>query len=98
CQNEGAEVVLSWLLPITEEEWKLGRLPWSYDQIWRVYQKAAKAASIGSLSTHSLRHYAEFPNMPNDFVETGDEAANPQLTRVCYMVSIRHSRASLECS
>jgi hypothetical protein len=31
---------------------QLGRLPWSYDQIWRVYQKAAKAAKIGSLSTH----------------------------------------------
>jgi len=35
---------------------QLGRLPWSYDQVWRVYQKAAKAANIGSLSTHSLRH------------------------------------------
>lgn len=35
---------------------QLGRLPWSYDQIWRVYQKAATAAKIGSMSTHSLRH------------------------------------------
>ena len=35
---------------------QVGRLPWSYDQIWRVYQKAAKAAKIGSLSTHTLRH------------------------------------------
>ena len=35
---------------------QLGRLPWSYDQIWRVYQKAAKAAGIGSLGTHTLRH------------------------------------------
>src|ERR1700739_232780 len=35
---------------------QLGRLPWSYDQIWRVYQKAAKAAGIGGLGTHSLRH------------------------------------------
>ena len=35
---------------------QLGRLPWSYDQVWRVYQKAAKAAGIGSLGTHSLRH------------------------------------------
>ena len=26
------------------------------DQVWRVYQKAAKAAGIGSLGTHSLRH------------------------------------------
>lgn len=35
---------------------QIGRLPWSYDQIWRVYQKAAKAAGIGGLGTHSLRH------------------------------------------
>ena len=35
---------------------QIGRLPWSYDQVWRVYQKAAKAAHIGGLGTHSLRH------------------------------------------
>src|SRR5205085_10038600 len=35
---------------------QLGRLPWSYDQVWRVYQKAASAAGIGGLGTHSLRH------------------------------------------
>jgi len=35
---------------------QLGRLPWSYDQIWRVYQKAADKAGIGRLGTHSLRH------------------------------------------
>lgn len=35
---------------------QLGALPWSYDQIWRVYQKAAKAAGIGGLGTHCLRH------------------------------------------
>ena len=34
---------------------QLGRLPWSSDQVWRVYQKAAKAAGIGGLGTHSLR-------------------------------------------
>lgn len=33
-----------------------GRFPWSYDQVWRVYQKAAKAAALGGLGTHSLRH------------------------------------------
>lgn len=33
-----------------------GKLPWSYDQVWRVYQKAAKAANIGGLGTHGLRH------------------------------------------
>jgi len=35
---------------------QLGRLPWSYDQIWRTYQKAAGKAGIGGLGTHSLRH------------------------------------------
>jgi integrase len=35
---------------------QLGRLPWSYDQVWRVHQKAASAAGIGRLGTHSLRH------------------------------------------
>lgn len=46
----------------TPDDWmfaspvQLGRLPWSYDQVWRVYQKAAKAAGIGGISTHCLRH------------------------------------------
>jgi len=35
---------------------QLGRLPWSYDQIWRVYQKAAAKAGIGKLGTHTMRH------------------------------------------
>ncbi len=35
---------------------QLGRLPWSYDQVWRKYQKAATASGIGKLGTHSLRH------------------------------------------
>jgi integrase len=35
---------------------QLGRLPWSYDQVWRMYQKAADKAGIGKLGTHSLRH------------------------------------------
>jgi len=35
---------------------QLGRLPWSYDQVWRMYQKAARKAGIGGLGTHSLRH------------------------------------------
>lgn len=35
---------------------KLARLPWSYDRVWRMYQKAAAAAGIGQLGTHSLRH------------------------------------------
>jgi integrase len=35
---------------------QIGRLPWSYDQVWRMYQKAARAAKIGGLGTHCLRH------------------------------------------
>lgn len=35
---------------------QVGRLPWSYDQVWRVYQKAAKASGLGGLGTHCLRH------------------------------------------
>ncbi len=35
---------------------QLGRLPWSYDQVWRMYQKAGAEAGIGRLGTHSLRH------------------------------------------
>jgi integrase len=35
---------------------QLGRLPWSYDQVWRTYQKAGGRADIGGLGTHSLRH------------------------------------------
>jgi len=35
---------------------QLGRLPWSYDQVWRMYQKAAGTAGLGTLGTHSLRH------------------------------------------
>ena len=35
---------------------QVGRLPWSYDQVWRMYRKAATKAGIGSLGTHSLRH------------------------------------------
>jgi len=35
---------------------QLGRFPWSYDQVWRRYQKAAKAAGLAGLGTHCLRH------------------------------------------
>jgi integrase len=35
---------------------QLGRLPWSYDQVWRMYQKAADKAGIERIGTHSLRH------------------------------------------
>ena len=35
---------------------KLGRLPWSYPWVWQVFQKAAMAAGIGKLATHTMRH------------------------------------------
>jgi integrase len=35
---------------------QLGTLPWSYDQVWRMYQKAAGKVGIGALANHSLRH------------------------------------------
>ena len=44
---------------------QIGRLPWSYDQGWRMYQKASAKAGIGGLGTHSLRHYAESLTMPH---------------------------------
>ena len=46
----------------SSEDWmfaspvQIGRLPWSYDQVWRKYQNAADKAGIGRLGTHSLRH------------------------------------------
>ena len=35
---------------------QLGRLPWSYDGVWYWYQQAAKAAGLGGMGTHVLRH------------------------------------------
>lgn len=35
---------------------QIGRLPWSYDQVWRVYQKAAVNAGLDGFGTHALRH------------------------------------------
>jgi integrase len=35
---------------------KLGRLPWSYEQVWRAYQKASVKAEIGTFGTHTMRH------------------------------------------
>jgi len=35
---------------------QLGRLPWSYPYILRMFQKAAKNAGIGGVPTHTLRH------------------------------------------
>ena len=45
-----------------DEDWvfaspaRLGRQPWSYDQVWRSFLSAATAAGIGRLGTHSMRH------------------------------------------
>jgi len=45
-----------------DEDWifaspvQLGALPWSYPWIWRVFQRAAAAAQIGKLATHTMRH------------------------------------------
>jgi integrase len=35
---------------------KLGRLPYSYTGVWRELVRAAKAAKVGHLGTHSFRH------------------------------------------
>jgi integrase len=35
---------------------QLGRLPWSYPHVLRVFTKAGKDAGIGGLSPHALRH------------------------------------------
>ena len=35
---------------------KIGRLPYSYTGVWRELQRAALAAGIGRLGTHSFRH------------------------------------------
>ena len=45
-----------------QEDWifanatKVGRQPWSYDEVLRSYQKAGTASGIGWLGTHSMRH------------------------------------------
>jgi integrase len=35
---------------------KLGRLPYSYTGVWRELVRAASAAKVGHLGTHSFRH------------------------------------------
>jgi integrase len=35
---------------------QLGRLPWSYPYILRMFHKAARSAGIGNVPTHTLRH------------------------------------------
>jgi len=52
-QNTKFSTASDWMFASPSQ---LGRLPWSYDQVWRVYQKAATEAGIGRLGTHSVRH------------------------------------------
>jgi integrase len=35
---------------------QIGRLPWSYDQVWRLFIQAADTVGIEGLGTHSMRH------------------------------------------
>ena len=35
---------------------KLGRLPYSYTGVWRELERAAEAAKVGHIGTHSFRH------------------------------------------
>jgi integrase len=45
-----------------DEDWifaspaKLGRQPWSYDQVWRAFACAGEATATGKIGTHSMRH------------------------------------------
>ena len=63
---------------------RAGKPRWQESLLQRQIKPAALRAGIGKIGWHTFRHYAEFSNMPNDFVETGDEPANPQLTRGCF--------------
>lgn len=46
----------------TQDDWmfasptRLGRQPWSYDEVLRSFQKAGMESGIGWLGTHSMRH------------------------------------------
>jgi integrase len=35
---------------------QVGRLPWSYPWVWRIFQNAAADAGVGKLATHTMRH------------------------------------------
>lgn len=55
----------------------IGRLPWSMDAVDDAYRKAAKAAGIGTVSTHTMRHYSDFRTIPG---ETGIRSAIDVMT------------------
>ncbi|SRR5712692_9727551 len=50
------------VVPAGPEDWifaspvKIGRQPYSYTGVWRELQRAANAAGIGGIGTHSFRH------------------------------------------
>jgi integrase len=62
---EMLEVMKAWKVTTqfpASEDWmfaspvKLGRQPWSYDQVLRTFRKAGADGGIGKLGTHSMRH------------------------------------------
>lgn len=59
------EVLKSWKQATqfsSAEDWmfaspaRIGRLPWSYDQVWRLFRKAGKDSGVGWIGTHTMRH------------------------------------------
>ena len=72
---------------------QFGRLPWSYDRVWRVYQKAAKAAGIGGLGTHSLAYVPQpirgSAVQPHRIAEDRPVRADyPRLTEWCLRIQV----------
>jgi integrase len=68
------EVVKAWrqLTPFRDEgDWifaspvKHGKLPISYTFVWEQFKRASREAGIPHFGTHTMRHYAEYRNMPN---------------------------------
>ena len=63
--SELLKVLMAWKRSTqfsTTDDWifaspfQLGRLPYSYDQVWRSFLKAGTDAGIGKVSTHAMRH------------------------------------------
>jgi integrase len=63
--SEMLEVLKAWKQTTqfsAQEDWmfaspvQIGRLPWSYPMVLKVFYKAASDAGIGHLSTHTMRH------------------------------------------
>jgi hypothetical protein len=58
---------------------KLGRLPWSYPWVWRVFTKAAKDAGIGSLAGCGKTRFEADAVPRNSLVST----AQPDKKKAC---------------